>query len=77
MPDPQALRRIEASLCGTEADPMSSAFINAQIDRREALGRLQPICGNCGTRQVQLRFWCDVPAQWRCRECRHEWEMDL
>lgn len=51
-------------------------------ERRDLLGRrmndqkLQ--CPECGTRQVQLMSYSEVPAQWRCRHCKHgfEWEGD-
>lgn len=50
---------------------------NAILDRREALGRLQPKCPACNHEQVQLVNDYKVPAQWKCRICKHPFELDL
>lgn len=42
--------------------------------RRVGLCAHCPPCPGCGeSRQIQLRQWCVVPAQWRCRVCGHGW----
>lgn len=44
--------------------------------RRKDLSEHPPKCPLCGTTEVALVYWPDIPAWWRCRECgqnfRHE-----
>lgn len=57
------------------------AWLKQTTERRIMLGKRmnqQKLeCPECKTRQVQLVGYIDiVPAQWRCRHCKHcfEWE---
>lgn len=40
-------------------------------DRREMLCRNAKPCPACFTDQVQLVDYVAVPAQWKCRHCKH------
>jgi transposase-like protein len=46
-------------------------------DRRVKLCSPSPVCPACGTEQVQLVDWIELPVRWRCRECRHRWQTNL
>lgn len=54
-------------------------FAMRLADRRDALSKLQPTCGNplCQSRQMQLVDYHVTPAKWRCRECHWPEELDL
>lgn len=45
------------------------------LNRREWLATAWAVCPRCRARNVQLRA-CVQPAEWRCRECRHEYEWE-
>lgn len=46
-------------------------------DRREKLCRLKPCCPSCGRNQVQLVNYFVNPSQWKCRECKTKFTLEL
>jgi len=39
--------------------------------RRDKASKLSPLCPKCGTEQVQLLGWAQWPVLFRCRHCKH------
>jgi ribosomal protein L37AE/L43A len=52
------------------------AGIFAMSDRRRWLCRHAPKCPECGDPQVQLVDWFPIPAEWKCRKCKHKWTFE-
>jgi hypothetical protein len=58
--------------------PMNINVDMAQLlkiaDRREHLCRNPPKCPvtTCCTDQVQITDWFSIPAEWKCRRCKHK-----
>lgn len=51
------------------------AELMPMVERREQLCMSSVTCPECGTAQIQL-VGRDVPAQWKCRHCHHEFEYE-
>jgi len=45
------------------------------VMRRDAASKLQPLCPKCGTEQVQLLGWVQWPVLFRCRHCKHKFNV--
>lgn len=45
------------------------------VERREQASKKAPICPSCNSEQVQLIGWFKSPVQFKCRRCRHKFEV--
>jgi hypothetical protein len=56
---------------------LNLAYALRLADRRVKLCSQSPICPMCGTEQVQLVEWIELPIKWRCRYCGHLWRTTM
>lgn len=45
-------------------------------ERRMRLGKAMPLCPKCNHEQVQLTDWFGPVAKWKCRICKHRFELE-
>jgi len=45
--------------------------------RRLWLCKNTPACPSCGEwMQIQITDWHQIPAEWKCRKCKHKWKFE-
>lgn len=51
-------------------------LIERMMARREHVFKGAPSCPRCAADQVQCTEHLTSPAQWKCRDCRYEWDYE-
>lgn len=46
-------------------------------ERRMLAMKLQPICSECGTQQVQLTSWETSDCEFKCRRCKYKFTIEV
>lgn len=54
---------------------VARAFDLEMVERREMVMRMRPLCPSCRSEQVQLVIWRRWPVVFKCRRCKHQFEM--
>lgn len=49
--------------------------VSAMVLRREEASKRIPRCPECASEQVQLASWFTDQLQYKCRKCKHKFEM--
>jgi transcription elongation factor Elf1 len=54
-----------------------SAMIEIAIALQDAAREATTPCPKCGDVQVQLVDWSTTPTKWKCRVCKHKFEIEV
>ena len=53
------------------------AMIEIAVAMQDAAIRATTPCPKCGDVQVQLVDWSTTPTKWKCRVCKHKFEIEV